>query len=761
MHYRLTRIATCFVLTALLAGGGVMADHGPRVKSFRPLTTLNVEGLAEIVQATPDGMMLAYTDSDNGFVGFVDIADPANPAVVGTVPVNGEPTSVSISPDGMYALVNVWVDKPEEGELPPDTSGNGDLSVIHIPTLTLVGNVPIGFHPDSCKVVEIDGQLVAVVAIENEPIVVDGDGLVTGDDEPGNPDDVSPAGVIQVVTVDTANPAASLVVDVALPKLMLDDAGCYFTDDPQPEFVDIHGTTAAVSLQENNGIAIVDITHPSTPSLVRVFSLGVVANRYADLTEDDAIEFVETYPGDVIAEDYAGSRFPDAIAFSPDGSKIYSADEGELNFTGGRGWSAWKADGSFVWDDGGKLERTAVKLSHYPEGRSENKGIEVEGITTAAFGRSKFAFVLSERGSFMGVYDIRNNAHPRLIQTLPTGISPEGVTAIPDRKLVVTADEVSGTLTFFEGLPYKYMPSVQQPRLYSPNVMQSWAAISGLACQDSHRLVGVPDNAMPTAVYRIMLGNPYAMVSILTPVTIRGEQTHYDGEGIAMDTSILAQSHPGWWIASEGNAKYGNDNYQPNLLVQVKRNGEVLREVGLPAEIDSPDGGLIRKNGFEGVAVSEDGRHLVVPIQRQFDGEDPVYTRIARFDLTTLEPVPGDELRCTGDWEFFLYPLDPEGPTGGWIGLSELLSIGPREYAVIERDKGVGAGSLLKKIFTFSLDGLADGEMVTKTEWLDILGNFNPYEKVEGLAISSESGLWISLDNDGGEVESRLVNLGW
>jgi hypothetical protein len=290
--------------------------------------------------------------------------------------------------------------------------------------------------------------------------------------------------------------------------------------------------------------------------------------------------------------------------------------------------------------------------------------------------------------------------------------------------------------------------------------MKSWAAISGLAWQGHRTLVGVPDNAMPTAIYSIQVGRPYARVETLVPVTLHGEQARYDGEGIVVDTSMLARSDRGWWIASEGNADYGDEDYMPNLLVQVGADGEVLREVGLPESIDAPDGGLIRKNGFEGVAVSEDGRYLVAPIQRQFDGEEPTYTRIARLDLTTLEPVGGAGVRYTGDWEFFMYPLEPE-TTGGWIGLSELLCIGPQEYAVVERDKGIGGESTLKRVFVFSLAGLTDGATVSKSQWHDIVERFNPYEKVEGLAWSPESGLWIGLDNDGGEVESRLINLGW
>ena len=200
--------------------------------------------------------------------------------------------------------------------------------MINIATRTVVGEVPIGYHPDSIKTATVNATTKVVVAIENEPIAVE-DGLVTGDDFPGNPADISAAGFIQVINLNTANPAASTVETVVLPEATLAAAGLHFPADPQPEFVDIFGSTAAVSLQENNGIAIVDLS--TTPaSLVRVFSTGTVANRAADLDDNDTISLTDTYPADVATRPYAGSRFPDAVAFSPDGTVVYSADEGAL-----------------------------------------------------------------------------------------------------------------------------------------------------------------------------------------------------------------------------------------------------------------------------------------------------------------------------------------------------------------------------------------------------------------------------------------------
>ncbi len=235
-------------------------------------------------------------------------------------------------------------------------------------------------------------------------------------------------------------------------------------------------------------------------------------------------------------------------------------------------------------------------------------------------------------------------------------------------------------------------------------------------------------------------------------------------EGIALDASVVANSDFGFWLASEGNAEYEEDSYTPNLLIQTTGRGEVLQEITLPAAVDSPAGGLIRGQGFEGVAVSDDGRYLLAPIQRGY-GDDAVidgrsYTRIARYDLES------------DAWDFFLYPLEQTAIEDDWIGLSEITNIGGGRYAVIERDKMIGARAHLKKVYVFSLDGVEpsdgvltpdanlSGRVIDKLELTDVLDEFAPFEKVEGLTVSADGMLWAALDNDGGELESRLVNLG-
>ena len=61
---------------------------GGRGHSFERVATFPVfennadpaaETVAEIVDVTPDGRTLVYTDAVQGVVGFVDIADPSDP----------------------------------------------------------------------------------------------------------------------------------------------------------------------------------------------------------------------------------------------------------------------------------------------------------------------------------------------------------------------------------------------------------------------------------------------------------------------------------------------------------------------------------------------------------------------------------------------------------------------------------------------------------------------------------------------------------
>ncbi|SFT43412.1 hypothetical protein SAMN05660657_00757 [Geodermatophilus amargosae] len=134
------------------------------------MATFAVAGeVAEILAVTPDGRTVLHTDSAAGEVGLVDLSRPAQPRQLGTVPVDGEPTSVTVTRDGRYALV--VVDTTDGASATP----SGHLSVVELRTRTVVATRDLGGQPDSIAL-SPDGRY-AAIAIENqrdEELVVDG-----------------------------------------------------------------------------------------------------------------------------------------------------------------------------------------------------------------------------------------------------------------------------------------------------------------------------------------------------------------------------------------------------------------------------------------------------------------------------------------------------------------------------------------------------------------------------------------------------------
>ncbi|MBW4696367.1 MAG: esterase-like activity of phytase family protein [Aphanocapsa lilacina HA4352-LM1] len=691
---------------ALAAASGVLPVAATSaVGGFKPLARYNVSGsIAEIISASPDGKLLAYTDAGEQVVGFIDIQNPAVPVEAGSVDVSsfGEPTSVTITPNGRYALAAIKDDEEDIAAQKP-----GVLLFIDLASLTVVGQVNLlGIGPDSIALTP-DGAK-ALIAIEDEE---DTENL------PG-----SRPGSVNIVKLDYDAPANSVVINVPIDLASV--PGANFVSDPQPEFVAVSpdGKTAAVSVQENNVLSLIDI---ESATVVRSFSLGTSKHRAADLIEDDDIKFVQPFEG---------RREPDAVAFTPDGKALVIANEGDTegSDSGGRGFSVVDLEGKILYDAGSSLEARAVLFGHYPDSRSENSGIELEGGTLAIFGGTPFAFLASERGSFLAVYDLTTPRAPRFVQLLPTGISPEGVLAIPSRGLVLTANEEDGTVNIFEAVPGRYVPPVTQPTVRSGELSVPWSALSGLDNGPGNVLYAVPDRAFqPSRLFTIRLQGSRALVEAALPITKDGAPANYDLEGIAV------APEGGFWLASEGEEA----NNPPNLLIRTDASGAVQEEITLPADIAARVG----DNGFEGVAVSPSGRKVYTVIQRELEG-DVGFVRVGAYD------------RDTASWAFYNYPLDTP-PEDGWVGLSEITALGDESFAVIERDNQGAGNATVKRIYSFSLKGLAPGATVSKQLRVDLLTQFGfDLEKIEGTALK-RGNLWVVNDNDGAG-ETRLLNIG-
>lgn len=428
MRVRRTGVLTMGVIAVAttVAAAPLGTDAGasgttPHDRRFDRIATFGVytnnddpseQTVAEIADVSDDGMTLIYTDSPGERIGFVDIEDPADPAPLGTLAMAGEPTSVATV--GAFALVGVNTSESF-------TDPSGRLAVVDVESRTVVAEIPLAGQPDSVST-SPDGRY-AAIAIENErdeDVEVDGveGGLPQG-----------PAGVLQIVDL-VGQPAAWQLRSVELAGL----AG-YGSDDPEPEYVDIdRANRAVVTLQENNHVVVVDLR---SGRILSDFSAGTVDLEGIDATEDGIISFTDTLVG--------VPREPDAVTWI-DGNRFATANEGDL-FGGSRGFTVFRRDGAVLYDSGASLEHLAATHGHYPEDRSENKGAEPEGITSARFGADDFLFVGSERGSFVAVYRVTGAAAPQFVQLLPTGLGPEGLLAIPERDLfVVTSEEDDPTL---------------------------------------------------------------------------------------------------------------------------------------------------------------------------------------------------------------------------------------------------------------------------------------------------------------------------
>jgi hypothetical protein len=222
-----------------------------------------------------------------------------------------------------------------------------------------------------------------------------------------------------------------------------------------------------------------------------------------------------------------------------------------------------------------------------------------------------------------------------------------------------------------------------------------------------------------------------------------GATVNYDLEGIA------TRPGGGFWLASEG----AGTATTLNLLIQVAPDGTVMQEVQLPADVNA----LQRSNGYEGVAVtgSGAGEKVYVAFQREWVGDPTGLVRI------------GEYTPATGSWLFFYYPLDAvESPAGGFVGLSELVSLGGGRFATIERDSISGPDARIKRVYTFSIAGLTPQPqagvfpVVTKYE-----KSFNGWvlDKLEGLAVAANGKVYAVTDNDGVDGaggETRLLRLG-
>lgn len=702
---------------SVVAAAAAAEMHFNRIASF---ATSNNNGdraaeetVAEIIAVSGDGQTLIYTDGPLGCVGRIDISNPRKPAALGIIDVGGEPTSVTVIGSTAYVAVNTSTSF---------TKPSGKLVTIDLARGEILASCELGGQPDSTAH-DAAGTFVAV-AIENERDEDAGDGRVPQ----------LPAGWVVKIPLE-----GRLPVPHAMQKIDVTGLAEIAADDPEPEFVDVNGLgEIVVTLQENNHLVVIG----SDGRIASHFSAGSVDLARIDTRDDGRLSFVDAQAGRL--------REPDSVQWLDD-DHFMTANEGDLD-GGSRSITVFAKDGRVVYESGSDFETPIIQAGHYPDKRSDAKGVEPEGLATGTFAGTPFAFVLGERSSTISVYDVSDPAHPVFTQLLPAGVGPEGAIAIPDRNLFVASSEVDfgqdggprPHVTIYE---YQDAPATY-PQLTSAGAPEliGWGAVSGMVAGEDGRLFFVNDGfyeSQPTIFTVDTRQNPAQIVSALTVKRGGRPAENLDMGGITLDGS------GGFWIACTGRTDRG----VPHAVLHVTAEGDIDQEIGLPRELLDHE----VRYGFEGITLV--GSTLWMAVQREWKDDPTGLVKLVAYDITNRT------------WGAVRYPLDE--PPAGWQGLGEITAHGNFCY-VIERDNQLAEAAATKKIYRVPLSEMRAAPLggplpvVSKHEVYDLLpdlqadGGIVP-EKVEGLAVFADGTAWVSTNNDGvddSSGETRFWSIG-
>ncbi len=292
-------------------------------------------------------------------------------------------------------------------------------------------------------------------------------------------------------------------------------------DDLEPEYIAISedNSRAYVTLQENNAVAVVNLV---TPAIESIQALGFKDHSLPGNELDPSDRDGPEGEGSININNWPvkGIYMPDAIAaIDLNGTQYYlTANEGdardadqrikdlvldpvafpnaeelqadaqlgrldaqtnlglgsngyeELFVYGARSFSIWDAaNGIQIFDSGSEIAMKVAELtpelfnannsspSDFDE-RSDNKGAEPEGVTTATINEKSYAFIGLERVGGVMVYDISNPAMATFESYQPAtdgDVAPEGLLYIAaadnatGQNLLLVSYEDTGTIGVF------------------------------------------------------------------------------------------------------------------------------------------------------------------------------------------------------------------------------------------------------------------------------------------------------------------------
>jgi 2',3'-cyclic-nucleotide 2'-phosphodiesterase/3'-nucleotidase/5'-nucleotidase len=472
----ITAAAPCALLGAIAT---------PAEAFLRPLSTYQAvdengdnlfdEGAAEIAAFAPGVNRLFVTNANDNTIDILNLSDQGILSFYSTIDIGaiaqaegldlGGINSVAVNSQGGYLAAAVEAGIKQD----PGSVVFFDLEGIY-QTAVEVGSLPdmLTFTPDGNKL------LVANEGEPNDDYTVDPEGSVSIIDVSGGLGDLT--GKVQTATFNDFDDDQQALIDAGV---RIFGPGATVSEDLEPEYIAVSpdGTTAYVSLQENNALGILDI---ATGEITSIVPLGFkdhseAGNGFDASNRDDAIN-IQTHPvfgmyqPDAIAtyevqgetyvvtanegdaRDYDGfseedrvkdldldpTAFPDADTLQADenlgrlnitttlGDTDGDGDYDQLFAYGARSFSIWDAEGNLVWDSGDQFEQKLAALlpddfnatndeNDSFDNRSDDKGPEPEGVAIGRVGSRIYAFIGLERVGGIMMYDITDPDNPQFV----------------------------------------------------------------------------------------------------------------------------------------------------------------------------------------------------------------------------------------------------------------------------------------------------------------------------------------------------------
>jgi glycerophosphoryl diester phosphodiesterase len=178
-------------------------------------------------------------------------------------------------------------------------------------------------------------------------------------------------------------------------------------------------------------------------------------------------------------------------------------------------------------------------------------------------------------------------------------------------------------------------------------------------------------------------------------------------------------------IGRDGTLWFGEE-FGP-FIVHADATGKVLDAPVPTPGINSPDSpflygrtpNLNRSSGYEGMAISEDGRTLYPFLEGAVKGDDPTTRRVFEFDV--------EQRRFTG--RGWTYELDQAS-----YSISDAVALDRDHLVVLERDNNEGAAAAWKRAFVIDTPG--HQPVIRKDQILDLLNVRDPH----GLSLPGRPG---------------------